>query len=374
MAKFFKEIFAPYIAPALASLIPGIGPAAAIGIGAAGGALRRSTDPGRQSFGDLFGAGARGAFTGAGIGAGASGLRGLASGQGFGQGFGSFFSGLNPFGSGTAHAAQGAGGGGQGLGSSAGMFTQPLTYATRRGGLGTTGTPPIAPEQSSQVGFNFRNLLGNPALLGAGIAGASQLIRSPRVPELPESVRNFQQQAQQGTAVGNLGQQRLTEQLNQPFEEVTDRELEAVLRPLRERHSDEQRRFTGVMKSLRPGSDELTDTRWAEGQARLNEQQNRELLDETYRYRRQVSSDFQGQRAQQILSSQGIDAQRLASLAQAGQIDLDQVFSQLNIDYADRQFLRDFLLKTGANIAVSQIPAANPYAYGFNPFATAGGR
>ena len=351
-AKFFKQIFAPYIAPALASFIPGVGPLAAAGIGAAGGALKKSTEPGKQSAGQLFGSGAMGGLTGLGIGAGAQGLKGAATGSGFGKGIGSFLGSLNPFG--PAPSAYAATGQGASPLMSRGISTAP--------GVSNFLNPTQLAQQSAQQStaggglfgsiFNKKNAL---PLAGLGTMLGSQLIRSPQVPQVPQSIRDFQSQASQGTAIGNLGQQRLTEQLNQPFEEVSQAEEDAALRQLNLSKEDEMRQLQNLYRSARPGTDYINDSTYQRDLGRLNDRYATLQADTVSQLRRQVSQDFQNNRAQQILASQGIDAQRLSSMAQSGQIDLDMVMDQLALDYNDKQALRNYLLQFGGNVVMSQL-------------------
>lgn len=228
-------------------------------------------------------------------------------------------------------------------------------------------------QESSQGGL-FSNLTGNKTLLGGlGLMGASQLLRSPKVPETPQSMLNFQQQASQGSQIGNLAQQRLAEQLNTPMQEVQQGEIDAAMRQLNLAKEQEMKQLTGTYKSLRPGTDITTDSSYARDMAQLNDRYARQQADIGAQLQRQVYNDFQGQRAQQIAQAQGLDVNRMAQLLQAGQLDLDRALDQMAMDYNDKQTLRNYLLQFGGSVVGSQIPSQNPFAFG-NPYSGLSGQ
>lgn len=408
--KFFKQIFAPYALPIIGGLIGG--PAGAAVGGAVGGAINKSTEPGKQSFGDLAGSAAMGGAMGYGgakltgsfgtstplakgttqaylspaqlaqqnsLNSGIFGKLGNAFSSGFGVGnignnLSSLFGGIsNPFSSGTAYAATpgtSSGGVGNALSSFGSMIPgggggNPMTAMTS-----TTSPGLNQASGGSVIGKNSGSLFGgmNKTLLG-GLATmlGSQFIKSPKVPENPQSIKDYQNFASQGSAIGNLGQQKLTEQLNQNMMQVSQQEIDAALRQLQESQDAEMRQLTGTYKSLRPGTDITTDSSYARDVGQLNDRYARSKADITAQLNRQVYNDFQTQRAQQIAQASGFDVNRAAQLLQAGKLDLDQLMSQLSIDYSDKQFLRDYLLQFGGNVAASQLGVqSNPFASMFN--------
>jgi len=227
-----------------------------------------------------------------------------------------------------------------------------------------------AKQQSSQGGL-LSSIFGgknNTLLAGLGTMLGSQFLKSPKVPQgnqLPQSVIDFQNQARSGSQIGNLGQQRLTEQLNQQLPQVQQAEIDAALRQLQQSQEDEMRQLTGTYKSLRPGTDVTTDSSYARDVSLLNDRYARSKADIAAQLNRQVYNDFQTQRAQQIAASQGMDINRLNQLAQAGQIDIDQLMNQTALDYNDKKYLRDYLLGFGGNLAYGQM--------GMNPFSSSEG-
>jgi len=251
-----------------------------------------------------------------------------------------------------------------GLLGSFGKSTSPVMnpLGPSGGGMPPSNYNPLASfanRQTSSQGGMFggltNKLQSNPLATGLGLMGASQFFKSPRVPEIPQSIIDFQNQAKQGSSLGNLAQQRLTEQLNTPMQQVSDAEIQAAVRQLEQDQQNELHRLTGVYKSLRPGTDITTDSSYAKDTAELNDRYARAKADVTTNLRRQVQNDFQSQRAQQILAANGIDAQRLSQMAQAGQVDLDMVLSQFQVDDRDKQAIRNLLLQSGANIVGSQL-------------------
>lgn len=400
--KFFKQIFAPYALPIIGGLLGG--PAGAAAGGAIGGAINKSTAPGKQSFGDLAGSAAMGGAMGYGgakltgnFGAtpkslSPSAIEGLVSGGGSIPNVGGGF--LSNLG-GALKSGFGVGNIGKNL---SGLFGGSGSSLTGMSSMGSPASPPPPPggnmfsklgqavpsflnqqqlstqnsmnSQSggSVIGKNSGSLFGgmNKSLIG-GLATmvGSQFLKSPKVPENPQSVKDYQNFASQGSAIGNLGQQRLTEQLNQSMQGVSQAEIDAALRQLDQSQQDEMRQLTSTYKSLRPGTDVTTDSSYARDVGQLNDRYARSKADITAQLNRQVYNDFQTQRAQQIAQASGFDVNRAAQLLQSGQLDLDQLMSQLNIDYADKATLRDYLLQFGGNLVGSQVPSQNPFGGGF---------
>ena len=174
--KFFKEIFAPYIAPALTAMIPGVGPALAPFVAAGGGALKKSTEPGRQSAGELLGSAAKSGASAYGIGK-LTGNLGVPSGGGqsflgnLGASLKSGFGAGNIPGNLSGMLSGLFGKGGQ---TGAGAIA-PTTAAPAGTMLGSAGVPSYAPSQS--LG-NIPSQMPQP---GSGIlsgGGLTQLLKN----------------------------------------------------------------------------------------------------------------------------------------------------------------------------------------------------
>lgn len=290
------------------------------------------------------------AAIGAGLGYGGAKLGGV-QGQGFSNtlknplsAIGSAFSNINPFKSGTAYAAQTP----QSL----------LSYLSPFGLLGQTGSNPILPSkagtsQESSSGGLFGGL-NKASLIGPLLGLGSQLIRSPKVPELPQSVINFQNTASQGNPLQNQAQAAIQRQLAQTQQNLGQPEIDALTRQYDLAYDQEKRQIDALYKSLRPGTDPLTDSSYQRDLSRLNDKYAQLKAESVATAQRGITNDYNAQQAQAIAQAAGLSQQQLQQLATLGQYDLDRQLSQLNIDYQDKSTLRNYLLQLGGNIFASQ--------------------
>jgi len=214
-------------------------------------------------------------------------------------------------------------------------------------------------KQQSKVGGG--GLMSNPLLLGGLLMGGSQLLRSPKVPELPQSVIDFQNTARSGNPLQNQAQQALMQQFSQTQQNLGQPEIDAINRQYDIAQEQELKSVDSMYKSLRPGSDPLTDSSYQKDLGMVRDRYATLRADSVAQAQRQISNDFAGQRAQQIAQASGISQQQMQQLSQLSQFDLDRQLSQLQIDYADKQALRDYLLQMGGNILMSKFQT-NPLA------------
>lgn len=273
---------------------------------------------------------------------------------------------------GGAMAYQNAGGmsglfgGGNGASSAAGTMNSSLgSYYMPSGmsGVGGAGMNPLVSssisglgQQAASSGFGSKGLGGitkNPLLLGSGIMGASQLIRSPQVPESPQSVVDYQNAARAGNPLQNQAAAALQQQFGQTQQNLGQPEIDALNRQYDMAMQDELKSVDSMYKSLRPGTDPLTDSSYQKDISRIRDRYATLRADSVAGAQRQISNDFQSQRGQQIAQAAGLGQQQLQQLAQLSQYDLDRQLSQLNIDYQDKSTLRNYLLQLGGNIAAS---------------------
>ncbi len=225
------------------------------------------------------------------------------------------------------------------------------------GGGGSGGT-----SQESSTSSKLGGYLKNPLLQGIATMVGSQFIKSPKVPELPQSVIDFQNMAKQGNPLQNQASQALSQQLGQTQQDLSQDEINAIMRQYDLAQEDELRSVDAMYKSLRPGTDPMTDTAYQKDLARVRDRYATLRADSVANAQRQISNDFASQRAQQISQAVGLSNQQLQQLAGLSQYDLDRQLSQLAIDYSDKQFLRDYILQLGGNIVSSNYQQPNPFA------------
>jgi len=326
--------------PILGGMLGGPGGAAAGG--AIGGALSGKKGALKQA-----GIGAAAGYGGAkllGVGGGSNPLSSVGSALG------------NLFGGGNAYAA------------TAKPQSSPLNYFMPGGSSNfTTSSNPasqlMTTQQSTQSKSGFGgSLTKNPLLLGLGTMLGSQFIGSPKVPELPQSVIDFQNTARQGNPLQNQASAALSQQLGQTQQNLGQPEIDAINRQYDLSQEQELKSIDSMYKSLRPGTDPLTDTAYQKDLGRVRDRYATLRSDSIAQAQRQISNDFAGQRANTIAQAAGLSQQQMSQLAGLSQYDLDRQLSQLQIDYADRQFLRDYLLQFGGNVVAGQFPQQNPLA------------
>lgn len=221
--------------------------------------------------------------------------------------------------------------------------------------LGGSGAGLMPQIESAKSSFGFSGLKKNPLLLGAGIMGASQLIKSPQVPELPQSVMDFQNMARQGNPLQNQVSAALSQQLGQTQQDASQDEIDALTRQYQNSQDDEVRNLQSLYRSARPGTDYINDSTYQRDLSKINDRYATMRADSVAQLQRQISNDFSGQRAQQISQAAGLSSQQLQQMAQLSQFDLDRQLQQLQITDRDRQTLRDYLLQIGGTLATSQL-------------------
>ena len=355
MASKLKKMFGSIAQFALPAIGYAVGGPVGAGVGGAvGGAVSGTGSAKRAVSGGLQGFGGGSIAKGAGV-------PSFSGGGSSGGGISSFLSSL--FGGGNAYAS-----------------SAPMNYASNASKLSnvspwlnpmasasamnpssaltnfTTGSSPLSSGGGSLN--RLKSLFGGNKLLttGLGLAGASQLIRSPEVPELPQSVQDYQSMVRGGgSAINQQAQSALSTELGRPFEQVSAEEEQAALRQLEKDQKLAEDQVRDTYRNLRPGTSPDSDSAFRRDLADVQDRFAKTKTDTVTQLRRQVSNDFQGNRIRQILAAQGIDQQQMQNLLSANQYDVDRMLKQLNIDDRDKQYLRNYLLNFGGNMVASQL-------------------
>lgn len=324
----------------------GAGIGGAIGGAVSGkGAIKRAAIGGATGFGG--GALAKGIGVPSMSGGGGGGIGGLLS---------KFFGG-NAFASGAPAA------GAKGLSASAMQHLTAGGPSSAGAGIFNSMGSAAANPSSAVGGLNkIGSLFGKNKLLttGLGLAAGSQFLKSPKVPELPQSVLDYQEMVKGGgSALNQQATGALSTELNRPFEQVSAEEEAAALRQLEKDQGNELESIKDVYRNARPGTDYSTDSAYKRDVADLNDRFARAKTDTVSQLRRQVSNDFQGNRIRQILAAQGIDQNQMTNMLASSQYDVDRMLAQLQIDDRDKQFLRETIFNTGKDLAVNQLDPTN---------------
>lgn len=211
--------------------------------------------------------------------------------------------------------------------------------------------------QGSSGGGFFGNLFGgggggfnkNPLMTGGALMLGSQLLGSPQVPELPQSVRDYQNMARTGNPLQNQAVGALSQQLGQSMEQLSAEEEAAIIRQLDLSKQDELKNIQDLYTSARPGTDYINDSSYQRDTARLNDRYATLRADSISGARRNIRNDFATHRGQQISNAMGLSRDQLQQLADLSEIDYERLMNQYDLDYNERQALRDYIFQIGGD-------------------------
>lgn len=334
------------------AIAPGIG--GVIG-GAAGGALKGGIGGEKKSVGGALKGGAIGA--GAGLGANMlTGNMGMSSGSGFSsflpnlkQGAGSLL-GLKNIGSNLGNLGgkiTGMFGGGGALPKGANitstmqgpynpqtgqLWNNPITQAT----AGMTGIS-SGDQQEKSLLSKFGGLFKNKGLWGAGLLGAGLMKSYPKVSDY--------EQPQSKVDLSNY----LKSELSQQYDPMNEAEIQAATRQLDEQQKSAEDQIRDTYKSIRPGSDEFTDSAFRDDLNDIRQRFAQAKADTVAQRTRDTKAIYQSQRNTQM-----------GQLAQLAQMDVNQIAAQLNIDLQSAQNFKDTFMGLGEKLILDELaPSAN---------------
>ncbi len=246
-------------------------------------------------------------------------------------------------------AGGGAGGGGAGGG--------PLTALNYFIPTGTAGTPSLTGGGSGGGGGGsiVSRLFGGGGgggLFGGGNVGSKLLggglllggmfgKKMPNVPALPQSSEAFRQFAAGGGGpLSAAARQAIQTNISDP---ISSEEIEASLREFRNTREQQRDARINMFKSLRPGTDPLTDT----GLKRE--------IDEFDAETARLESDFianraRGVQSQAIAQGVGFDQNQAALLSQVAQMDIGQIMAQFNVDSQEAALIKNTLMNLGSSL------------------------
>jgi len=228
---------------------------------------------------------------------------------------------------------------------------------------GQTGYGQLTPQQLMQQnglkdigiggegGGGFLQSLFNPqTILGSVLTGVGLLKKPPKVPQ-SQAFNQYQSQVKSGgTPLGQLGQSKLTEQLNQNYEPLAQPEIDAALRELERNQVIEEDKVRDLYRNLRPGTDPSTDSSFQRDLSTVSDQFSRAKADTLATRTRDTQAIFNQQRVQQIQTALGANEQQMNQLAQIAQLDILQIMTQLNLDYAQAQAFKETFLGLGGDL------------------------
>lgn len=246
-------------------------------------------------------------------------------------------SGIGALGSGFGNVASG-------IGSTLGSFGQ---------GFGSTVNQPANPvgSMAQSAGNGIMSAFTPKNILGAGLIGAGLLKGMPKVPPLPDSVNQLKGQVQAGgSPLGQLAQSKLTDQLNQTYNPLTQPEIDAALRQLELDQSKATDQVKDLYRNLRPGTDPSSDSAYQRDLAQVNDQYSRAKADTLATRTRDTQAIFNQQQAQAIQQSLGASNEQMNQLSQLAQLDINQIMTKLQMDYQQALLFKQTFIGLGSSL------------------------
>ena len=315
--KFFGSL-AQFGLPIVGGLLGGP-PGAAIG-GAAGGALSGK----KGALGQ--------AALGAGLGYGGAKLLGAGGGGG---GI------MNMFGGGGGNVAKS---------SSMSSYFNPMVQGGSTSNIGQGGFGLLKSPMGGD-GASLMSMFGNKNLLGLGSLALGLGKQFPEAPQTTPSLEEARSKILSGgSPLGQFASNKLQSQMGQEFSPLDEFEISAALRQL---EKDKVRALEGVRetyRNARPGSSMDTDSTFRKDYQEVEQQYSQLAADTVANRTRDVKSQFDQQRTQQIQLALGANESEMNQLMNIAQLDLVSVMKQLDLDAENARLFKETFLNLGASM------------------------
>lgn len=228
--------------------------------------------------------------------------------------------------------------------------TQLLQQNQKNSFLGKTG-----------LGSVFSMFTNPAAQIGTGLLGLGLSSKNPKVPALPQSVNDLRGQIQAGgSPLGQLAQSKLTQQLNQQYQPLSQPEIDAALRQLERDQGIEEDKVRDLYRNLRPGSDPSTDSAFQRDLAQVSDQFSRAKADTVATRTRDTQAIFNQQQAQAIQQSLGASDSQMSQLAQIANLDVQQIMTKLQMDYASALYFKQVFANLGGQLISQGMSNGDP--------------
>lgn len=175
-------------------------------------------------------------------------------------------------------------------------------------------------------GFNFGKMApGIFSMFGAN------MIPNPKIPQLPSSFQQFQNQANAG---GTPGMQAANQYYQGVLSGSNQAPYNAAVQSIDLNYQERLRQLNGMYKSLRPGADPTTDSTWARDLDNLNKE---------YQQQRAMALAQVQQGAAQ--GAAGLGAEQANQQQAAIETQVNQLATQWQMDYQQKAALRQMLMQ-----------------------------
>jgi hypothetical protein len=210
--------------------------------------------------------------------------------------------------------------------------SQPQQWVTRNAASNTGQTPGL--QSSSNLGNMFSGMGGN-MLGGLGLMGASQMIGNPSAPKMPDSYNQFMSQMQQG---GTPGMQSANQYYQGVLSGQNQGAYDAAYNSIDLNHEQEIRDLQSRYRSL-------GRTDWTNDSAYKRDEN---LINDRYVKDRALTGAQVQQGAAQ--GAAGLGGQQMQGLQSGIEAQLNQLATQWNMNYDQKQALRNDLMGMGGNM------------------------
>ena len=215
----------------------------------------------------------------------------------------------------------------------------------------------------SRSGGLLSSFMNPSTLLGGLSLGAGLLKKLPRAPELPESVNQLRSQVQAGgSPLGQQAQGVISGNLSKQFNPLTSEELTAATADLDRSRLMDIKRLEGLYASARPGTDYTTDTQYKQDLAGIERNYAESKSNVVANRTRGAEDAFNVNQYRNVQSALGASDQQMAQLAQLAQLDVEQIMTQLQLDYASALNFKQVFQNIGGQLLLSGLGAASPFS------------
>jgi len=221
----------------------------------------------------------------------------------------------------------------------------------------------LSQQNARREGSVFDLFNNNKSQIGSALLGFGLNKSTPKVPALPQSFEDLRSKVNSGGSP--LRQQatgQLSSMMNEQYNPLSQPEIEASLRQLELDQKTSEDQVRDLYRNIRPGTDPSSDSSFRRDLGEVQDRFARAKADQLATRTRDTKSIFDNQRMAQIQQSLGADDNQMNQLAQLAQQDINQIMTQLQMDYASALNFKEVFQSLGGQLLLSGTDSASPFA------------
>src|SRR3990167_1625218 len=197
-------------------------------------------------------------------------------------------------------------------------------------------------------------------LLGAGSLAAGLLKPLPKAPDISGITGELRNQfsANQNSQANQVLNQNLSKQFNP----LTQPEIDSALRQYKISREQQRKQILDLYRNVRPGSDPTTDSSMERDLNLFDEQTAIGESDIVASKSRGAEQSFNQNQMQNIQAQLGANSNEMEQLQQIAQLNIDQIMSQLGLDYTQASLFKETFVGLGQDILGSSLNLFQPTA------------